>query len=379
MATIPAVSVVMSVCNGERFLSEAIESILCQSFNDFEFIIINDGSTDDTASFLDLYVKRDARIRVFSHRNKGLTYSLNLGCELAQGVLIARMDADDVAVKDRLLWQVRFMDANPDVGVLGGAYDLIDTNGKKLCGAKLPVEDRDIRLALLDSTAFLHPAVLMRKAALDLVGGYREVPYVEDYDLWLRLSEHVQLANLPQVLLKYRIHPGQVSVSKCREQALWTGATQVAALLRRNGERDPLDSLTEITPTALEKFGVTKNAQQSAIARGYLRYIRNMYRIGEFELASEALTTVHSDECRNAERWIIADLHLLAAKLHWRKRKLVSGALSICRAIVSRPLILGRFFKVVSQSLTRRLNIIGREFEKMYLLHRGVKTYTKIQ
>jgi glycosyltransferase involved in cell wall biosynthesis len=366
----PTISVVMSVYNGAPFLGKAIESILSQSFSDFEFIIINDGSTDDTASILESYAGIDTRIRIFSHKNKGLTESLNLGCALARGMFVARMDADDIAIKDRLLLQVQFMEAHPNVGLLGGAFDLIDANGKILCTETLPVEDREIRRALVDSTAFLHPSVLMRKQVLDEVGGYREVTYAEDYDLWLRMSEHTLVANLPKVILQYRIHPDQISVSKCREQTLWTGATQVAALFRKEGKKDPLDSLQKITPTILEDLGVSKGAQQSALARGYLRYIRNMCRINEFSLALEALKIVHSDECEGAERWIIADSYLWAARISLKKKSFLGYGLNICQAFVIRPLILARPFRSLLQSLTKLLQkIVGKE-GKIYLFHK---------
>ena len=128
----PIVSVVMSVLNGERFLREAVESILDQSLREFEFIIINDGSTDFSGSILDSYQHKDPRLRVVHQENMGLVESLNRGCGLARGKYIARMDADDIAIQDRLRWQADFMETHPEVGVVGGAVEVIDTTGRSL-------------------------------------------------------------------------------------------------------------------------------------------------------------------------------------------------------------------------------------------------------
>lgn len=164
--TTPIVSVVMSVFNGERFLREAVESILDQSFTDFEFIVVDDGSTDGSASILDSYQSYDARVKVHHHEHGGLIKSLNRGCSLAQAKYIARMDADDVASKDRLSWQVDFMEAHPEIGVLGGAVEWIDAMGKSLLTQRHPAEDRQIKAALLHGCALWHPTVLFAERSL---------------------------------------------------------------------------------------------------------------------------------------------------------------------------------------------------------------------
>jgi hypothetical protein len=128
--TNPTVSVVMSVFNGEPYLHEALESILNQTFRDFEFIIINDGSTDGSATVLESYRKSDSRLRVYHQENRGVGESLNRGCGLAQGKYIARMDADDIATSGRLMRQVEFMEGHPEVDVVGGAVEFIDATGK---------------------------------------------------------------------------------------------------------------------------------------------------------------------------------------------------------------------------------------------------------
>src|ERR1700722_7292029 len=126
----PQISVVMSVFNGERFLCQAIDSILAQSFRDFEFIIIDDGSVDSTATILRRYKKEDQRVCIYVQSNLGLVESLNRGCALARGKYIARMDADDVALPGRLLRQFEFLEANSEIGIVGGAVQFIDAENK---------------------------------------------------------------------------------------------------------------------------------------------------------------------------------------------------------------------------------------------------------
>src|SRR5262245_27130869 len=161
--TTPIVSVVMSVLNGEPFLREAVESILGQTFGDFEFIVIDDGSTDASADILDSYQRNDARVRVYHQENKGLVESLNRGCGLARGKYIARMDADDIATKERLMWQVEFVEKHPEVGVVGGAIEVINASGKSSVTHRYPLKNSDIYQALLRGDCpLVHPTVVMR-------------------------------------------------------------------------------------------------------------------------------------------------------------------------------------------------------------------------
>src|SRR4029077_1113562 len=284
--TTPIVSVVMSVFNGERFLREAVESILAQSFRDFEFIVIDDGSTDRTGEILNRYQRSDPPVRVYYQENRGLIDSLNRGCELARGKYIARMDADDIAVRNRLMWQGGFMEKHPEVGVVGGTIECINSTGKSVRTYRHPIRDREIKSALLrGGVGFCHPTVLMRREVLVSVGGYRKVVvHAEDYDLWLRIADRFQLANLGAVVLKYRLHPYQICVRACREMALTRRAAQIAAWSRRNGNPDPLDLVEEITPTVLAGLGVSEATQRADLAGGHLMYIRNMSDAGEYSV-----------------------------------------------------------------------------------------------
>lgn len=209
----PRISVLMAVYNGQRFLKAAVESILAQSFEDFEFIIVDDGSTDRSPALLRRYADRDPRIRLVSLPHAGLTRSLNQGLAIARGELVARMDADDVARPQRFARQVAFLDAHPDIVLVGCAHELIDANDHIL-QTEIPASDDQAiqERHLRGLTSICHPCVMARRAALSEIGGYDErYPAAQDLDLYLRLGEIGKLANLPQVLMQYRFHRDSTS------------------------------------------------------------------------------------------------------------------------------------------------------------------------
>lgn len=341
----PQVSIVMAVFNGERFLGEAVDSVLGQSFQDFEFIIIDDGSTDGTSAMLEAYGRHDDRIHVYRQENRGLVDSLNRGCALAQGLYLARMDCDDIAATDRFERQVQFLEAHPEVGLLSGAVEFIDATCKPLCIASNPCNDADIQRALPDGNVFWHPAAIMRKSVFQAVGGYRQIKDAEDYDLWLRMAEHTRTANLPEVLLHYRVHAGQVSIRKCEQQALGTMMAKVASEFRRAGKLDPFDATLEITPRLLEALGVKASEMQTTMARGYLSCARNLYRVGEYAVALEILKVLHSPELQSAERWVLADSFLWESLVCRRQKQILNSLVCAGRAITIRPELLGRPLK----------------------------------
>jgi len=276
MAETPRVSIVMPVHNGGEYLAPAVESILGQTLEDFEFIIVNDGSTDATAATLEEYQFRDPRIRVHHETRAGLVASLNRGCADARAGYIARMDADDVAFPDRLARQVEFLDRHPRVAVVGSAVVRIDGAGRELKRSVSPTSHAAIVDALKEYTPFTHPSVMFRADAFAAVGRYR-LAYgpAEDYDLWVRLSEGYELANLAEPLLYYRVYPGQVSVLQLEQQILSVvGARAAAEQRRRTGhDRTPADRL--ITRDVLREWGVADAVLAEAMAAGhrYAAYI----------------------------------------------------------------------------------------------------------
>jgi len=208
----PKVSVVMSVYNGERFLREAIDSILAQTFTDWEFIVVDDGSTDATPAILRSY---GDRLCVHTQSNKGLTRALNIGLSLARGEYIARMDADDIAEPERLEMQVAYLDDHPQVGLVGTAYYEIDEQGNILRMVTMPLEDAEIRRALAKFNPFMHASVMFRRSLIEMWGPYteRELFWAfQDYEMWVRLAQHCQVANLPQPLMRRRLQGRNLSI-----------------------------------------------------------------------------------------------------------------------------------------------------------------------
>ena len=199
------VTVLMPVYNAAPFMREAMDSILDQTFQDFEFLIIDDGSTDNSAAIVRSYA--DPRIRfVQNERNLKLTATLNRGLELARGEYVARMDADDISLPERLAKQAAFLDAHPSVGI-AGVWAM--AFGEAQFKIPHPADPERIRAKLLFDSALVHPAVLMRRSALNAHGlCYRPLGHFEDYDLWQRAARVFPLANLPEYLFRYRVSGG---------------------------------------------------------------------------------------------------------------------------------------------------------------------------
>lgn len=208
----PRVTVLLPVYNAEEFLAEAIESVLNQSFKDFEFMIINDGSKDNSLSVIKHYAEKDSRINLISRPNKGLVKTLNEGISKAKGEYIARMDSDDVSVKSRLKKEVEFLDSNPGVGMVGSNYTIIDAKGKRLVTTNVFTHHDDLKLCLITCNQFGHGSVMMRKSVLEKVGNYDgKVGHVEDYDLWQRISRVSKISNFEEPLYLWRKTEGSIS------------------------------------------------------------------------------------------------------------------------------------------------------------------------
>lgn len=216
----PIVSVLMPVYNSEYYVAQAVESILAQSFTDFELLIIDDGSTDSSLRILEAYAVKDSRIRLTSRKNKGAPQTRNEMLSQAKGEFIAAMDADDIALPDRFTYQVEFLQSKPKVVCVGGAHDVIDQKGRLLTCLELPEQNDEIqRLALAGHGSIRHPCAMIRRTALVEIGGYDEALYwADDLDLWLRLGEVGTLANLKKIVLKYRLHMSSISEQKGTQQ-----------------------------------------------------------------------------------------------------------------------------------------------------------------
>ena len=210
----PAVTVLMAVYNGEPFLSQAIASILEQTWRDFEFLIVDDGSTDRTEEVIRGY--DDRRIRLISNdRNLGLPRTLNRGLGLATGTFVARQDADDIAEPDRLARQIAFCAAHPDVALVGTWYREIDEAGVAGPTLTLPRDHTAICWDLLFYCPFVHSAALWRREVVrERVGPYDEsLAYAQDYQLWQRIADRLPVANIALPLVRVRAHPGSMTAT----------------------------------------------------------------------------------------------------------------------------------------------------------------------
>lgn len=197
----------MPVYNAERYLYEAVESILNQTFTDFEFVIVDDGSTDASLDVLRKYESQDTRIVLITQSNMGIVSALNNGLSQCRGELIARMDADDISLPERFAKQLEFLRRNPNCVAVGSSHLNIDADGDPLSIVYREADPEKLRQIMFENagSGMAHCAVLMRRGPLVQVGGYREeYKWTEDCDLWLRLLERGMITNLPDVLMKVR-------------------------------------------------------------------------------------------------------------------------------------------------------------------------------
>jgi glycosyltransferase involved in cell wall biosynthesis len=232
----PAISVLLPAYNAARYVAEAVESILAQTYGDFEFLIVDDGSTDDTPRILSRYAGRDRRIHYVSRPNTGLVTALNEMLARSRGEFIARMDADDIAMANRFESQMSYLADHPDCVMIGSRVLVIDPDGSPLTvmGAALTHEEIDAALMAARGQMVYHPSVIIRKQSLVEVGPYRqEFDTAEDLDLFLRLAEIGRIANLEEPLLKYREHTGKVGHRRAAKQAETVQLVLEAAYHRR--------------------------------------------------------------------------------------------------------------------------------------------------
>lgn len=245
----PVVSVILPTFNPGGFLAEAIDSICGQSLADIEVLIVDGGSTDGSRAYMARRAAGDRRIRLLEGDGQGLVAALELGRRSAVSAYIARMDADDVAHPDRLAWQLSFLQQNPSVVAVGGQVELIDAEGRWLGRGRFPRTAAACTAQLARSAPFCHPAVLMRAAAVEAVGGYRSAAYpAEDYDLWLRLSRVGAFANLDRTVLLYRKHGNSGTSVHAHANAVAVVKAVIAA--RSDGaEGEGVRALAGVPPT----------------------------------------------------------------------------------------------------------------------------------
>jgi glycosyltransferase involved in cell wall biosynthesis len=209
----PLVSIVLPVYNGEKYLTASLDSVIAQTYQNWELVIINDGSTDDTENLILDY--QDKRIKYLPNdSNRGIIFSLNKGLQESSGVYIARLDADDIALPYRIAKQVEFLSENLDYAMCGSYFQTIDSNGRLLKNVAFPANNRDAQSYLLLHNCFCHSAIMMRSNIAKELKYDEKFQVCEDYDLWYRISRTGKILNLPVFATMYRVHDNNMSTRK---------------------------------------------------------------------------------------------------------------------------------------------------------------------
>ncbi|OYX21517.1 MAG: hypothetical protein B7Z04_02805 [Rhodobacterales bacterium 32-66-9] len=246
-------SVLMPVYDCDQFVQAAIDSILNQTFRDFEFIIIDDGSKDRTAEIVEAAAARDPRIRVISRENRGIVPSLNEALEQATGTLVARMDGDDISLPDRFSRQVAYLQANPECGLVGTQIMFMDPDGRPIAPMPNPLgHDEIVARMMIGREGISHPTVLFRREVAQSINGYSDrFKHAEDIDFFLRMAEATRVANMPELLLHYRQHPKSIGRTQSEAQAaahyraICEAASRTGAPMPKEIERQAVGDATD--------------------------------------------------------------------------------------------------------------------------------------
>lgn len=284
------VSVVMPVKNCEQYVAAAIESILSQSYSNLELIVVDDGSTDNTNKIVRDYLVQDGRLRLYDGKSVGLVRALNLGCSLARGKWIARMDADDIAEHARIAIQVKYLTDHPEVRLLGSAVSVISSNGQKVAVLCPERTHNEILRRLESHHVFWHNTVVFSSELYHSIGGYRSVFVgAEDHDLWCRFAEHCVVANLVDPLVQYRLHLGQSSQQCVEQQIRAVLAVCATTRIRRLSGVDPAVGVMEMDDEFLATLKIESSAIKSAIFSAYLHWASMLRKCKDYEGGLEQL------------------------------------------------------------------------------------------
>jgi hypothetical protein len=345
----PRITVLLPVFNARAFIAEAVRSVLDQTFAEFELLVIDDGSTDGSAATL--VEINDPRLRVLQQENRGLIATLNRGLEEAGGELIARMDADDISLPERFARQVAYLDSHPATAAVGGAAEFFSNEGSENTIVRHPTSPAAIREALTRDAAIVHPTAMIRRSVLLDLGGYRRAFLdAEDYDLWLRMSEKYDLANLDELVLRYRVHPGQVSVRKTCQQALSRLGCQVAAGIRREKGCDPADAVDRITPSVLRAWGVDAGTIERTLFASVQSVFQSLLRTGKIDQA-EQISRELVKMAEEPSRWLRGQFARQAAAIAGARGDTRAHAAAFTRALLLDPPVIGRAFRFIGRRL----------------------------
>jgi Glycosyltransferases involved in cell wall biogenesis len=336
--SIPALSVLLPVYNGERFLADAIESILAQTFTDFEFIIINDGSRDGSGAIIDGYAARDARIRAFHQDNRGLVDTLNRGIALARAPLIARMDADDISLPRRFERQINRFENRTDLAVVGGCIILIDDAGKRTRRCNYPTGGAALLQLLEHDSPLAHPAVIMRRDVVCGLGGYRrQYKYAQDYDLWLRMHDAgYAIENVDEPVLLYRQHAEKVSFQHSWQQTLMAVVARLAHRARVAGLPDPTNDIAAIDEQTVELF---PTPLREGVDAELFVHKHNMLSRADLPTIEQALHDYEQRPVEARRNPIMAHFLMRAARGLWAHRRRAASLRLVIRALMRHPTV----------------------------------------
>lgn len=319
-------SVIMPVYNNQEFIAEAIESILGQSFNHFEFIIINDGSSDNTINIIKEYQARDSRIVLINQENKGVAQSLNIGLSNAKGEYIARQDADDVSLPGRFIQQVEFLEKNKKIGFIGCSCEISDEDGKFLDFVYIPNNSKKNIFNLSKNNIFCHGSMMFRRKLLDDVSGYRIFfKYAQDYDLYLRLIENTSCGSVEEFLYRKRAAIKSISIQQIGLQSAYAKLARKCQEYRRNN-RDDFDLLKK---SVLDKY--TNNLESHALVVPFMRalyFIKNNKTNEARKILKPCLFPIYFYKFKLYCLWILTFIPeflidiLFKAKINYRRIKM---------------------------------------------------------
>jgi glycosyltransferase involved in cell wall biosynthesis len=268
----PVLSVLMPVRDGAAFIQQSIESVQNQTLSDFELLIVDDGSQDPTVRIVEQLAGDDARILLIRQAADGMRAALNRGLERARCPLVARMDADDIALPDRFALQVRFMNEHPEVVALGGQTIAMDPEGCELYPIRHLTDAAQIEACLLSGrNCMSHPTMMFRRHSVLEVGGYQDEYPTDDYGLWIRLLDQGQLANLDEYLLKYRVHAAVSTILKHRSQQE-AGIRIVSEVRKRRGLPPLANPATDHAPQSVGR--IHHHWAMSAASAGHFQAAR---------------------------------------------------------------------------------------------------------
>jgi glycosyltransferase involved in cell wall biosynthesis len=353
---LPIASVLIPVYNGEVYLAEAVESALGQTEKNIEVVLVDDGSTDSTRAILRRFALQDARVRVFEEEHRGLVPTLNRGLEVARGKYICRLDADDIAMPDRVEKQVRFLDAHEDYVLVGGQDILIGEAGETIGLREHPLSHVEVKKELRDSCCFTHTSVMLRRAEALSAGGYDPLFFhAEDYDLWVRLAAKYRLGNLPDIVCRVRMRENSTSSSGLLRQ-MFTAMCIRASF--RGASRETIRESVQVGKKdffpVLRRLGFQNDEIAGYVSGGYLYWAARFRSMGNLEtalkLVSEATEHLHELKC---DSLYLARVYSLGILVSLDARNYTRAARFLLLALASSP---GETTRRVFKRLSTRLS-----------------------